>query len=194
MPPTDFGLPFQIGIASRTPSVPLADVVKTTTAINLQISRDFAPIWGVSASVVAISNPDAIDPGIWPIFVQDDIGADAAGFHLTRHNQPYALVQSGPTWSLTASHECLELLADPTGNRLYPSVAIEVKNGDFADQGNAKFEYLVEVCDPCEDEACAYLINDVLVSYFYTPHYFDRWRSPPCATASAARSRGRARC
>jgi PLD-like domain len=179
MPPTDFGLPFQIGIASRSPSVSLAEVVKTTTAINLQISRDFAPIWGVSASVVAISNPDAIDPGIWPIFVQDDIGADAAGFHLTRHNQPYALVQSGPTWSLTASHECLELLADPTGNRLYPSVAIQVKNGDFADQGDAKFEYLVEVCDPCEDEACAYLINDVLVSDFYTPHYFD-----PLALAS----------
>src|SRR5207253_8175310 len=175
----DIGLPFQIGIASRSPSVSLEDVVKATTAINLQIGRDFAPIWGVSATVVAVANPDAIDPGIWPIFVQDDIEVDAAGFHLTRHNQPYALVTSGPTWSLTASHECLELLADPTGNRLYPSVAIDVAGSDFADQGDSKLEYLVEVCDPCEDESCAYLINDVLVSDFYTPRYFD-----PSALAS----------
>jgi hypothetical protein len=167
------GLPFQVGIASRSTSVTLADVVKVTTAINLQIARDFGPIWGVSASVVAIANPDAIDPGIWPIFVQDDIGADAAGFHLTRHNQPYALVSSGPTWSLTTSHECLELLADPTGNRLFPSLAIAVQGRDFTDRPDSKVEYLVEVCDPCEDESCAYLINDVLVSDFYTPHYFD---------------------
>ena len=92
MPPTDFGLPFQIGIASRTPSVPLAEVVKATTAINLQISRDFAPIWGVSASVVAISNPDAIDPGIWPIFVQDDISADELDGRFVRytHAQRYS--------------------------------------------------------------------------------------------------------
>jgi hypothetical protein len=172
---TDFGLPFQIGLASRSTSVSLADVVKVTMAINLQISRDFAPLWGVSATVVAVPNPDAIDPGIWPIFVQDDIGAAAAGFHLTRRNQPYALVESGPTWSLTASHECLELIADPTGNRLYPSLAITVAadGKDFADHGDNKLEYLVEVCDPCEDASCAYLINDVLVSDFYTPRYFD---------------------
>src|SRR4029077_18371583 len=92
MAATDIGLPFQIGIASRSPSVSLADVVKATTAINLQIGRDFAPIWGVAATVVAVANPDAIDPGIWPIFVQDDIAIDAHGFHLTQHNQPYALV------------------------------------------------------------------------------------------------------
>lgn len=179
MASADIGLPFQIGIASRSDGVSLADIVKVTTAINLQISRDFAPIWGVSASLVAIANPDAVDPGIWPIFVQDDIGADAAGFHMTRHNQPYALVQSGPSWSLTASHECLELLADPTGNRLYPSVAIGLEGGDFGDELDSKLEYLVEVCDPCEDESCAYLINDVLVSDFYTPRYFD-----PAALAS----------
>jgi len=34
-------------------------------------------------------------------------------------------------------------------------------------------QYLVEVCDPSEDEAHAYTVNDVLVSDFYTPSYFD---------------------
>jgi hypothetical protein len=149
----DIGLPYQIGLASRSASVSLKDLVKVATALNLQIARDFAPIWGVSANVVAVANPDSIDPGVWPIFVEDDIGTDASGFHHTLQNQPFARVESGPTWSLTASHECLELLADPTGNRLYPSIDVGIVNGEFHDVPDAKFEYLVELCDPCQDEA-----------------------------------------
>ena len=170
---SDIGLPFQIGLASRSSSVQLADVVRVTAALNTQIARDFAPIWGISAMVIAIANPDSIDPGIWPLFVEDDIGADAEGFHQTEHNQPYALISAGRTWSITASHECLELLADPTGSRLYPSIGISVENGSFKDLPETKFEYLVELCDPCEAENGAYMINEVAVSDFYTPHYFD---------------------
>ena len=170
---TDTGLPFQVGIASRTPGIGLAEVAKTVAALNLQISRDFAPIWGISASIVALPNPDLIDPGIWPIFIEADIGVDAAGFHFTKHNQPFARVAAGATWSLTASHECLEMLADPTGNRLYSSVGVAVDGEGFVDRGDAKFEYLIEVCDPCQDPSCAYLINDVMVADFYTPRYFD---------------------
>ena len=39
--------------------------------------------------------------------------------------------------------------------------------------GKERVHYLVEVCDPCEDGKCAYYINGVLVSDFYTPDYFD---------------------
>src|SRR5215469_11744059 len=169
----DLGLPFQIGLASRSSSIQLADVVRVTAALNTQIARDFAPIWGVSAMVVAIANPDSIDPGIWPLFVEDDIGIDAEGVHQTEHNQPFALISAGSTWSITASHECLELLVDPTGSRLYPSVGIELAKEDFKDLPETKFEYLVEICDPCEGADFAYMINGVAVSDFYTPHYFD---------------------
>lgn len=173
MASADVGLPYQIGLASRSASVSLAELVKVTSALNLQIARDFAPLWGVSANVVAVPNPDVIDPGVWPIFIEDDIGADLSGFHTTAQNQPYARVESGAAWSLTASHECLEMLADPTGNRLYPSVGIGLVNGEFRDLGKAKFEYLIEVCDPCQDDACAYMINEVVVADFYTPRFFD---------------------
>lgn len=169
----DTGLPFQIGLASRSSSVQLADVVRVTAALNTQIARDFAPIWGLSAMVVAIANPDSIDPGIWPLFVEDDIGFDAEGIHQTEHNQPFALISAGSTWSITASHECLELLVDPTGSRLYPSVGIGLENGDFKDLPETKFEYLVEICDPSEGADFAYMINGVAVSDFYTSHYFD---------------------
>jgi hypothetical protein len=32
---------------------------------------------------------------------------------------------------------------------------------------------LVEVCDPSEDTPFAYRVNGIVVSDFYTPHYFD---------------------
>jgi hypothetical protein len=58
------------------------------------------------------------------------------------------------------------MLADPWGSRLVPGPAP-------AAAGVRRVEYLLEVCDPCEDERFAYTVNDILVSDFYTPHFFD---------------------
>jgi len=145
----------------------------------LQANRDLQSIWNISASVTALADPESIEPGVWPIFIVDDVGQDgAAGLHLTDHQQPYALVQAGTTWSLTASHECLEMLVDPSGNRLVPSSAITAAGNKVQDVTTEKFEYLVEVADPSEDPANAYMIDEVLVSDFYTPHFFDPVASP----------------
>jgi hypothetical protein len=57
------------------------------------------------------------------------------------------------------------MLGDPFGNRLTA--------GPSRKPGQGRVEFLVEVCDPSEDDAFAYTVNDVLVSDFYTPHYFD---------------------
>src|SRR6185436_13761839 len=40
-------------------------------------------------------------------------------------------------------------------------------------KGQGRVEFLVEVCDPSEDEQFAYHVNNILVSDFYTPHFFD---------------------
>ena len=69
------------------------------------------------------------------------------------------------SWSLTALHEMLEMLADPFGNRLVPGQSPK------PDQG--RVEFLVEVCDPSEADEFGYTVNDILVSDFYTPHFFD---------------------
>jgi hypothetical protein len=61
------------------------------------------------------------------------------------------------------------MLADPSGNRL-------VGNPSPAD-GKTPVQILVEVCDPSEDSRFAYDINGIMVSDFYTPHYFDRRKS-----------------
>ena len=167
-------LPRRIGIASRVAAIDLREILRVAAAINLQVARDFQPIWNIAATVTALADPDAIEPGVWPIFVvQDTEEAGAAGLHLTDHQQPFALVEAGPTWSLTASHECLEMLVDPSGNWLVSSAGIGIVNGDVQDLSGAKFEYLVEVADPSEDPANAYMVDDVLVSDFYTPRFFD---------------------
>ena len=167
-------IPKRIGLASRSRTVSLADLTRVTAAINLQVQRDFQPIWNINASIVALPDPESIEPGVWPVFIVDDVGfGGALGLHLTDNQQPYALVQAGRTWSLTASHECLEMLVDPSGNWLIPSSGITISQGDIKDLEGSKFEYLVEVADPSEAPDNAYMIDDVLVSDFYTPHFFD---------------------
>ncbi len=96
---------------------------------------------------------------------------------MTDCNQPYAKVEVGDGWTIAASHECLEMLVDPSGNRLYASNAVGVLDGRIRDIVG-KFEYLVQVCDPSEDAPFSYLIDDVAVSDFCTPNYFDTVAAP----------------
>ncbi len=47
----------------------------------------------------------------------------------------------------------------------------------FLEEGGERVSYLVEVCDPPESEQFAYTVNDVLVSDFITPSYYDPEKS-----------------
>ena len=169
--------PRRIGLASRVAGVTVSDLARVAAAISLQVSRDFMPIWNVTAVVSALPDPDSIPPGVWPVFLVDETGYDGAlGLHLTDHNQPYALAQMGATWSLTVAHEVLEMLVDPGGNKLQSSTAIKLAGNKIVDVPGKKVEYLVEVADPTEDAENAYMIDDVMVCDFYTPNFFD-WMS-----------------
>jgi hypothetical protein len=75
-------------------------------------------------------------------------------------------------WTIAASHEVLEMLVDPYGNRLHSSVAIEIKGKKIVD-GTGQYGYLVEACDPCEADKYGYTINGVVVSDFITPNFYD---------------------
>src|SRR5262249_43803334 len=146
-------LPRRVGIASRSQVVGLRDIIKVAAALDVHANRDLQNIWNVSATVTAVADPDSIEPGVWPIFIVDDVGQEgAAGLHLTDHQQPYALVEAGPTWSLTASHECLEMLVDPSGNRLVPSSGIPVAGGEGADGTSEKLQYLVGIPHPSQHQ------------------------------------------
>jgi hypothetical protein len=75
-------------------------------------------------------------------------------------------------WTIDASHETIEMLVDPSGNRLQTSVAIKIVGKDTEDTAG-EFGYLVEACDPCEANQYAYAINGIAVSDFITPHFYD---------------------
>ena len=137
------------------------EVAIVAAAIQKQVTRDFGPIWNVAATVSYFPTHDAVPLGYWPVFVVDS--APAAGTHIDHAGLPIAYVEYGVSWSLAASHEVLEMLADPTGTRV---IAGDSPAGD-------RVEFLVEVCDPCQDAAHAYFVNGVLVSDFYTPAYFE---------------------
>lgn len=159
-----------LALVSEASRISSRELSVVAAALSKQVSRDFAPIWGVKADVVAFEKLEDLPVDYWPIIVKDDIGdPSAAGYHEDKHGQPFALVQYDRTWSLTASHEVLEMLGDPFGRR---TVA-----GDSPVKGQGRVKFLVEVCDPVESTDFAYTINGVPVSDFYTPHFFDPEKS-----------------
>lgn len=154
-----------IALVSQTNQVPNWEVQMAAAALQIQISRDFTPIWGIDATLSAFDQLADVPSGYWPIVIRDDIGfAGAAGIHLDQNKKPFGLVQTSNRWTLTASHEILETLADPMGNRTISAESIKAAQGFV--------EYLVEVCDPSEDDDFSYQINGVIVSDFYTPDFF----------------------
>src|ERR1041384_4625958 len=156
----------QVALVSESDQVPIGDVMKVAAALQKQATRDLAPIWEISATVDSFATLEDVPMGYWPMVVKDNIGYNAAGIHLDKDNQPFALISSGDfdTWALTASHELCEMLVDPFGNRVIA--------GDSPKPGQGRVNFLVEVCDPSEASQFGYSVNGVLVSDFYTPHFF----------------------
>ena len=159
-------LTISVAVVSEVKHHDPGDVARVTAALQRQAIRDFRPVWNVEATVDSFPKLEDVPVGYWPILIQTDINTPgAAGVHLDKDGQPFALVAMSDSWSLTASHELLEMLADPFGNRLVPGQSPK------PDQG--RVEFLVEVCDPSEAEQFGYTVNDILMSDFYTPHFFD---------------------
>ncbi len=154
-----------VALVSESDSVSLAEAAQVSAALQKQVVRDFGSIWLLQATVDAFETLEDVPLGYWPMIVMDNIGFDAAGIHLDRDGQPFALITSGGGWALTASHECLEMLADPFGDRLVA--------GDSPKPDQGRVEFLIEVCDPSEAAEFGYTVNGILLSDFYTPRFFD---------------------
>jgi hypothetical protein len=159
-------LPLQLALVSEVKQVKAAELCRVSAALQRQVARDFAPIWQINATVDAFITLEDVPVGYWPMIVETQLDQPgAAGIHLDKDGQPFSLIEFNGTWSLTASHECLEMLADPFGNRLAA--------GQSPKSNQGRVEFLVEVADPCEAAAFSYRVNGQMVSDFYTPQYFD---------------------
>jgi hypothetical protein len=165
----------KVGLVDTTGTVDTQTMAAVAAALNVQVTRDLPKYWPVRASVSYLADPRKIPQGVWPVQLVRSLPADEGGFHMTRHNQPYAKVIVTPgseEWAVDASHETIEMLVDPNGNRLQTSNSIEIANDKIQD-GTGRFEYLVEACDPCEADAYTYMIDGIAVSDFITPHFYD---------------------
>jgi hypothetical protein len=160
----------RISVINESTVVSDAAVQMCVDALQIQVTRDFLPIWGIAAQLNF--NPSKIGAhGAWQLVILDDSDqADALGYHeLTSEGMPLGKVfansdiQAGTLWTVTASHELLEMLVDPTIN-----LTAEVDNAD----GSITM-YAYECCDAVEADALGYAIGATVVSDFVTPAWFD---------------------
>jgi hypothetical protein len=165
----------QISVINESTILSDADVAPVVIALQKQVSNDFLPVWGVDAELKVI--PKSTQPPTaswWLVLLDDSDQANALGYHdLTTEGLPIGKVfaasdvKAGTSWSVTASHELLEMLGDPNVN-----LTVFVESSD-----TAGVLYAYEVCDACEDDSLGYQIDNVLLSDFVYPAWFESFRT-----------------
>lgn len=169
------GSPIHVALVPDNVDADPSEVTSVAGAVSKQVARDFGPIWSIDATVDPFMKLEDVPVGYWPIIITQDVQG-AEGYHQDNNGQPFSLIKFHGEWSITASHECLEMLADPFGNKL--------QAGNLLDQAvdlgmdPARVQYLVEVCDPSESANFSYQVDGVQVSDFYTPQFFDPVQAP----------------
>jgi hypothetical protein len=167
-------IPVHVALVDESGTIEASELAKVAGALNEQVQADIAPAWKVVATVGAY--PKAPE-GTWRIELHETIELEnAAGFHATKLGQPYAKVAlSAGDWTVTASHELVEMIVDPFGSRLHTASALTGWKGD-----SDRARYLMEPGDPCEE--IHYEVGGVPVSDFVLPSYY---RSSPRGSLAA---------
>jgi len=160
------------------PSVNTSTILRVAAALQMQLTRDFTPIWGIPAVVSGFESLEEVPPACMPLLIvtPGSLQSREHAFHLTENGQPMAFVEAGAGWSLPASHELLEMVCDPFGKTKVMGESIadhadakeRVPGANRQDQGQVA--YLLEICDPCQ--ASHYTVNGFQVSDFVTPQYY----------------------
>lgn len=156
------------------------ELLAVIRAVNQQIEYDFAPYWNMGgtlrlegtlqkqprpAAASSVMRGDAV------LYVSSQTGdGDPEGFHDRNFRGiPYGVVyskiseQTGDPWSVTFSHEALELIADPQGNNYVM--------GPAPHDRRKKVFFWFEMCDAVSSQT--YKIGDVALQNFLLPAYFE---------------------
>jgi hypothetical protein len=155
-----------------------AELQTVIRAINRQIAEDFAPYWGFGARLRLEGRAGRKKRGFDPADMRGDAVLylhdvarirDAEGYHNRNAcGIPYGFVflevsdELEEHWSVTLSHEALELLGDPEANLLV--------QGPNPTKPKHQVFHWFEMCDAVQDEH--YEIDGVQVSNFVLPLYF----------------------
>lgn len=155
-------------IAITNESTVLTDdqVKAVLPALQKQVTNDFRAFYDIDATLVFVAKGSVLTDGWWQIVVLDDPDqAGALGYHdISSQGTPLGKVfakldiENKSSWTVTISHELLEMLGDPDIN--------------LCAQADTGVIYAYEVCDPVESDSLGYQIYGVLVSDFVTPKWF----------------------
>jgi len=165
----------QISIINASSVLQDAAVQAVVPALQKQVSRDFAPAWGYGADLTFVSrNAQPAASSWWLVILDNSDQAGALGYHdVTPEGLPLGKVfaasdmQFGTNWTVTASHELLEMLGDPDIN-LTVFIQPDATSGTL---------YAYEICDACEADNFGYAIDGVTVSDFVYPAWFESFRA-----------------
>jgi hypothetical protein len=164
-------------------SVPDADAQAAIRAVNRQVLEDFQPIWGAAYvsklhAVTPLVNGQPVQdmkvPAEAVIYLVDQPSIPGAlGYHdMNNAEVPVGFVFTDlGDWTVTLSHEVLELIVDPTVNILVPGPDPRQPTNP-----NAWLLHTYEVCDAVE--RTEYHIDGITVSNFVTPNYFRPGNAP----------------
>jgi len=161
-----FGRP--ITLVNLNARVSVAEMNRVAEAINTQLTRDVYPAWHTAASVGVARSPAGVTGAV--VYLQQEIDvAGVLGFHgQTNVGVPVAVVSPevsaalGEDWSVTLSHEVLEMVGNPHADLYVP--------GPHPITRGRRAFYWMELCDACQDDS--YEIGSVRVSNFLLPLYF----------------------
>lgn len=177
--------PTKISLVNQSTLFKDADLPALANALQIQVTRDFLPAWGVGCQMFYTPTDRHPPADHWVLALLDDADvAGALGYHdVTPAGLPLGkafvrtTITDGAQISVTVSHELLEMLADPDIAR---SQEVDTTAGP------SKF-YALEVGDPVEADALGYQITipagwtgagtSILVSDFVLPAWFESFRT-----------------
>jgi hypothetical protein len=167
-------VPVHVALVDMSGTIAAPELAEVAGALNEQVQADIAPAWKIAATVGAY--PSA-PQGTWRIELHEKIDQKgAAGYHTNDLGQPYAKVAlSAGDWTVTASHELVEMLVDPFGSRLHTAAALKGWQGS-----STRVWYLWEPGDPVEE--VQYPVGGVPMSDFVLPAFY---RSAPRGSLAA---------
>lgn len=166
---------YRVAVLNHSSTVTDDEARAAVVALQTQVHRDFAPIWGIDAELTLVEKGAEPGPGSWWLVMEDssDYPGVVAYHTLTSEGLPQVKIsvanakQAGWAWTMAASHDLLEMLVNP---RLNLTVFVA------DDSGTAGRLYVREICDPVSSPELAYKIDGVVVSNFIYPTWFDSFR------------------
>ena len=167
---------YRVAVMNKSSAIDDSEAKKVVEAIQRQVHRDFAPAWGIDAELTFVARGAQPPPNSWWLMLLDH--TDRAGALGYRESNSEGLplgkifvrsaTDANASWTVTASHILLELLANPSANLTIFQPAGE--------KGARFFAY--EVCNACEAEEFSYEVEGVRLSDFVLPSWFESFREP----------------